>query len=205
MNKKIILYLWGAIIICLISISESPNYFIHTKTGQFVTCRLLNQGLTFKPKGKNRDTLTAKGYIYYNSVSDFKCAIKKFPKAKTLILDTIPGSFDQNQSIILGNMIRVLNMNTVIPKDGIVYGCGINLFLAGNNRMVHDSCCIKIPALNSRERLTVTVEEQRNREQQEYYYQKMGLKHNFIEYIEENQPLSQLIITAKELKNFLSR
>lgn len=73
------------------------------------------------------------------------------PQVKTLVLQKILGSINDDINLHSGRLVRKAQLNTLMPKNGEAYSGGVDLFLSGQQRIyqeggvlgVHSWCCIE--------------------------------------------------------------
>ncbi|MDA7966484.1 alpha/beta hydrolase [Ruegeria sp.] len=67
------------------------------------------------------------------------------PGAKQLVLHDIPGSVDDENSLVgLSRFVRDSNLTTVVPATGMVASGGTDLALMGRNRIIEPGACVGV-------------------------------------------------------------
>jgi len=97
--------------------------------------------LAFAPQG---DALVLTGVIDARALPAFAEAMDAYPETETLILQSVPGSADDDANLELARQVRALGLTTVVPSDGVVASGGTDLFLAGTMRQIGDGACIGV-------------------------------------------------------------
>ena len=90
----------------------------------------------------------ALGTEFYIQMQDL---IANSPQVKTLVLQNIEGSINDDINLHSGRLVRQAQLNTLMPKDGEAYSGGVDLFLSGQQRIyqdggvlgVHSWCCVE--------------------------------------------------------------
>lgn len=81
---------------------------------------------------------TLDGVICSGSLDAFYDMVERFPEIKTLNIDVIEGSADDEVNLLLSREIHDLGMNTHLMRDGLIASGGVDLFLAGVKRTADD-------------------------------------------------------------------
>ena len=91
-----------------------------------------------------RDVIIAEGVVDRSSIRSFRETAAASPDARTLVLQFIDGSVDDEANLELGRMIRRAGFTTVVPSDGLVASGGTDLFLAGVDRVLEEGACVGV-------------------------------------------------------------
>lgn len=91
----------------------------------------------FKKSQKTKDTVYMKGVIYDNTLNDIKDIFNRNPEITTLVMEDVPGSINDEINLRASREIRTRQINTYLPKNGMVASGGTDMFLAGKERQVH--------------------------------------------------------------------
>jgi len=97
--------------------------------------------LSFVARG---DKVIVTGTIDHTSLSAFEEVIAQNPGARTLVLQNIEGSVDDDANVIFGRVVRAEGFDTVVPSNGLVASGGTDLFLAGNRRTLQPGACVGV-------------------------------------------------------------
>lgn len=88
--------------------------------------------------------IVAVGTIDATTLAAFEKITQAHPQAKTLVLQTIHGSVDDEANLIFSRFVRTQGFDTVVPADGMVASGGTDLFLAGNQRHLEPGACVGV-------------------------------------------------------------
>ena len=88
--------------------------------------------------------IIANGDIDRSAIESFKKVTSENPNIKTLVLQIINGSVDDEANLELGRMVRRAGFTTVVPSDGLVASGGTDLFLAGEKRILEKGACVGV-------------------------------------------------------------
>lgn len=81
---------------------------------------------------------TLDGVICSGSLVAFNDMVERFPEMKTLNIDVIEGSSDDEVNLQLSRKIHDLDMNTHLNHEGLIASGGVDLFLSGVKRTADD-------------------------------------------------------------------
>ncbi|WP_375749214.1 alpha/beta hydrolase [Vibrio sp. HN007] len=113
--------------------SNSPNTF-RSDCGYFELQG--DKPLTFSVENSTEANLS--GVICSGSLDAFYDMVERFPEIKTLNIDVIEGSADDEVNLLLSREIHDLGMNTHLNHDGLIASGGVDLFLSGVKRSADD-------------------------------------------------------------------
>lgn len=105
-------------------------------------CDVIN--LTPLSYSTDQDKIYVTGVIDANSLESFKKAWRAAPNAKTLVLQSVPGSFDDDANLEFSQFIHDNGFNTLVPADGLIASGGTDLFLAGISRIIESGACVGV-------------------------------------------------------------
>lgn len=112
-----------------------PQLYFSTGFGQKIMMKVMGeQTATFEFKSSSKDSLYMNGVIYANTLDDLKEVLDQNPEVKILVMEEVPGSIDDHINLLASREIRKRNINTFIPKGGMVASGGTDMFLAGKKR-----------------------------------------------------------------------
>ncbi len=97
--------------------------------------------VSFWAKG---DQIVASGTIDHTTLSAFEEVIDENPEVKTLVLQNIGGSVDDDANVVFSRVVREEGFDTVVPSNGLVASGGTDLFLAGNRRVLEPGACVGV-------------------------------------------------------------
>lgn len=90
------------------------------------------------------DQIIADGTIDDTTLQSFLAISAENPEAKTLVLQNIEGSVDDDANVVFSRVVRVKGFDTVVPSEGLVASGGTDLFLAGNQRVLEPGACVGV-------------------------------------------------------------
>lgn len=90
------------------------------------------------------DQIIASGTIDETTLSAFEEAIAENPEARTLVLQYIEGSVDDDANVIFSREVRRAGFDTIVPSNGLVASGGTDLFLAGKRRVLQPGACVGV-------------------------------------------------------------
>ncbi|NOD32505.1 alpha/beta hydrolase [Ruegeria atlantica] len=90
------------------------------------------------------DQIIASGTIDETTLSAFEEVTAQNPEARTLVLQYIEGSVDDDANVIFAREVHRAGFDTVVPSNGLVASGGTDLFLAGNRRVLQPGACVGV-------------------------------------------------------------
>lgn len=96
---------------------------------------------TLSPNG---DVFVARGVISTDAPDVIQNAISAHPEIKTIVMEYLPGSIDDEANLVASRLIRENGLNTVVPDGGFVASGGTDMFLAGAKRSVGKNACLGV-------------------------------------------------------------
>ncbi len=90
------------------------------------------------------DQIIARGTIDDTTLRSFLVVAAENPEARTLVLQNIEGSVDDDANVVFSRVVRSKGFDTVVPSDGLVASGGTDLFLAGNRRVLEPGACVGV-------------------------------------------------------------
>ncbi|CUH43254.1 alpha/beta hydrolase [Ruegeria atlantica] len=90
------------------------------------------------------DEIVASGAIDHTTLSAFEEITAANPETKTLVLQNIEGSVDDDANVVFSRVVRDEGFDTVVPSNGLVASGGTDLFLAGNRRTLEPGACVGV-------------------------------------------------------------
>ena len=161
-----------------------------------------HEPLRFVPNG---DEIVLIGDIDRRSLRRFKRVTRANPEIKTLVLEWIGGSVDDEANVKLSRAIHSGGFTTLVPSDGMIASGGTDLFLAGQNRILEPGACVGVhswAAGDGREGIDLP----RNApEHQIYlrYYRDIGIPQGFYWFTLDAAPAAGMHwMTAREVASF---
>lgn len=99
------------------------------------------QPMTFSSDGQ---TIVARGAIDAGTLDRFREIADRHPAAKTLVLEYVEGSVDDEANLIFSREVRARGFATHVPSQGLIASGGTDLFLAGTNRSLAAGACVGV-------------------------------------------------------------
>ncbi len=93
-----------------------------------------------------QDAVVLTGEVDTDSVDAFEDVIDAHPNVRTLVLQNVGGSVDDEANLELGRLVRQLGMTTRVPSTGLVASGGTDLLLAGQTRVLEPGACVGVHA-----------------------------------------------------------
>lgn len=81
------------------------------------------------------DRLYISGTLNAQTYDELKGILETNPQLKTLVLEDIDGSIDDDVNLETGLLIHNAGLNTFVPKDGLIESGAVDLFCAGKARI----------------------------------------------------------------------
>ena len=91
---------------------------------------------SFKNDDDSSDTVYMNGVIGSDTLAVMQQLFNKYPQIKTLVMQNVPGSMDDEINLLASMEIRNRGINTHIPANGMVASGGTDMFLAGVKRTI---------------------------------------------------------------------
>ncbi|MEM7122492.1 MAG: alpha/beta hydrolase [Pseudomonadota bacterium] len=84
------------------------------------------------------------GVIDESTPEIFRAITSQHPHIKTLVLQYVEGSVDDDANLEFSRDVRDLGFDTIVPSDGLIASGGTDLFLAGNRRTLESGACVGV-------------------------------------------------------------
>ncbi|MCW1951011.1 MAG: alpha/beta hydrolase [Octadecabacter sp.] len=97
--------------------------------------------MSFRADG---DRVVATGVNDEDTLSRFRIVSEDNPQAKILVLQNVGGSVEDEANLIFSQEVRAAGFTTVVPSDGMVASGGVDLFLAGSDRVLEPGACVGV-------------------------------------------------------------
>ncbi|QDO85622.1 alpha/beta fold hydrolase [Shewanella psychropiezotolerans] len=91
---------------------------------------------SFKNNDTSSDTVYMNGVIGSDTLDVMQTLLNKYPQIKTIVMQNVPGSMDDDTNLLASMEIRNRGIATHIPADGMVASGGTDMFLAGVKRTI---------------------------------------------------------------------
>lgn len=76
------------------------------------------------------------GIISKDTIRQIKVLVTDYPDVKTIVMQKVPGSIDDESNLIASKLVRKAGLNTELAKDGVIESGGTDFFCAGVERQV---------------------------------------------------------------------
>lgn len=86
----------------------------------------------------------ARGTIDTDAPEIVQAALDANPNIKTIVMEFLPGSIDDEANLVASRIIHEAGMTTIVPQGGFVASGGTDMFLAGTTRQVGQGACIGV-------------------------------------------------------------
>lgn len=101
--------------------------------------------IDFKPGPyKDGKAFFLNGEIDPSSLVVFSRIEKQNPTLKTMVLQRIPGSNDDDTNLKMSLKIHKSGFKTVVPPGGMIASGGVDLFLSGTRRVLEKGACVGV-------------------------------------------------------------
>ncbi len=107
------------------------------------TMLILNgeKAATFDVKG---DMAYVNGVLGQKGHRNFMNMVEAHPNVKTLILQQVPGSMDDETNVLTCTEVRRRGMDTYLQSNSLIQSGGVDLYIAGVNRIAEDGAQIGV-------------------------------------------------------------
>ncbi|MES0864459.1 alpha/beta hydrolase [Ruegeria sp. SCPT10] len=176
-------------------------YAILTGLAVLTACAEQYTPVSFVAQG---DQIIATGTIDHTTLDAFEEVIAQNPQAKTLVLQQIEGSVDDDANVIFSRVVHQNGMTTVVPSDGLVASGGTDLFLAGNTRVLQPGACVGVHSWSGGGLVATELPED-DPEHDRYldYFEDIGVDEEFYWFTLEAAPADDMHwMTAAEANRF---
>ena len=150
------------------------------------------------------DQIVATGTIDDTTLRSFLDVTAQNPEAKTLVLQNIEGSVDDDANVIFSRTVHVRGFDTVVPSNGLVASGGTDLFLAGNRRTLQPGACVGVHSWSGSGIIATELPET-DPEHDRYldYFRDIGVDEDFYWFTLEAAPAESMHwMTAAEADQF---
>lgn len=97
--------------------------------------------LSLTPQG---DHFLAQGVIDGSTPDALRSALEANPSIKTILMQYVPGSADDEANLEASRLIRASGITTIVPSGGFIASGGTDMFLAGVEREIQSGACIGV-------------------------------------------------------------
>lgn len=161
------------------------------------------QDMTFTPSG---DALIVNGETQTDTLAKFKVALDRYPDTRTIILNIVPGSDDDDVNLKLARVIRKKNLSTHLTKDSVIESGGIELFMGGVERTMERGARVGVHSWIDEDDGYEAHELPKDHADHKPYiktYQKLGIHKSFYWFVVNAAPSNGMyFMTEEELERF---
>jgi len=129
----------------------------------------------------NGDTAVMTGVISGRTVEDVRNLIEDNPDLKTIVMQDVPGSMDDDANLEASRLIREHGLNTHVPSDGMIQSGGTDFFCAGVERTIEDGAQIGVHSWATEDIGDASQLSKDHEDHKSYieYYRDMGIPEEF--------------------------
>jgi hypothetical protein len=168
-------------------IALSAIFFLTACTSQIDS----EQAAKFRVEG---DIAHMVGVIDRDTPELVETMIADNPEVRTIFLDFVPGSMDDEANLEASRMIRAANLSTHVPAKGEIASGGVDFFLAGSTRSIEENAQIGVHSWADNSN-TVPKDLPRDHIYHQLYldyYQEMGIDEAFYWFTLEAAPADSI-------------
>lgn len=150
------------------------------------------------------EQIIATGTIDHTTLAAFEEVIALNPQSKTLVLQYIEGSVDDDANVVFSRVVRDEGFDTIVPSGGMVASGGTDLFLAGQRRILLPGACVGVHSWSGSGIIATELPED-DPEHDRYldYFQDIGVNPEFYWFTLEAAPAEGMHwMTAAEADRF---
>ncbi|WP_299133273.1 M20/M25/M40 family metallo-hydrolase [uncultured Tenacibaculum sp.] len=205
--KKSLIGLLTIGVLTVILIFFFPQVLYISALGQKMLMKMEGEQVAefyFKENQTSKDTLYMKGIIYSNTLTDIKKVLDNNPQITTITMVNVGGSIDDEVNLVASQEIRKRNINTYLPKNGMVASGGTDMFLAGTKRQVHPTAKLGVHSWSGGDKVALDFPKE-HEEHKKYlnYYKEMEIPTDFYWYTLKAAPADGIHwMTSEEIINY---
>jgi len=205
--KKFVIILVVIILSLLATAVFFPSILYSTAIGQKIMLSIEGDKVArfyFKENQTAKDTVYMTGVIYANTLRDIKETLDSNPSLTTIVMEDVPGSIDDHINLLASLEIKKHNINTYIPKNGMVASGGTDMFLAGKERNAHHSAKLGVHSWAGEDSVALDYPRD-HKEHDKYlnYYKQVNIPEDFYWYTLEAAPADDIHwMTTSEISTY---
>lgn len=120
---------------------KTPSVLLCACLALLASCGAFYQPVQFIARG---DQIIASGTIDDTTLDAFQDVTARNPDIKTLVLQNIEGSADDDANVVFSRVVHDAGFDIVVPSNGLIASGGTDLFLAGKRRILHPGACVGV-------------------------------------------------------------
>ncbi len=159
--------------------------------------------MTFTPYG---DALIINGETQPDSLAKFKIALDQYPDTRTIILNIVPGSDDDDVNLKMARVIRKKTLSTHLTRDSVIESGGIELFMGGVERTMERGAKVGVHSWSDDDYGYEAHELPKDHADHKPYiktYKKLGIPKSFYWFVINAAPADGMyFMTEEELERF---
>lgn len=160
---------------------------------------------TFKDNDDSSATVYMNGVIGSDTLDVMQTLLNKYPQIKTIVMQNVPGSMDDDTNLLASMEIRDRGIATYIPADGMVASGGTDMFLAGAKRTIEPGAKLGVHSWSdgsSKKALDYPRDHQAHVQYLDYY-KSIGINADFYWYTLEAAPANSIHwMTMQEIAQY---
>ena len=160
---------------------------------------------TFKDNDTSSTSVYMNGVIGSDTLAVMQTLFSKYPQIKTIVMQDVPGSMDDDTNLLASMEIRNRGIATHIPADGMVASGGTDMFLAGVKRTIEAGAKLGVHSWSDGSGKVALDYPREHQEHVKYleYYKAIGIDADFYWYTLEAATADSIHwMTAQEITQY---
>ncbi len=160
---------------------------------------------TFKSNDTSSTSVYMNGVIGTDTLAVMQTLFSKYPQIKTIVMQNVPGSMDDDTNLLASMEIRNRGIATHIPADGMVASGGTDMFLAGVTRTIEPGAKLGVHSWSDGSGKVALDYPREHQEHVKYleYYKAIGIDADFYWYTLEAATADNIHwMTAQEIAQY---
>lgn len=132
MKKKL-----GILLVIIVVVLSGIIYFV--PEGRLLWMMIYHNSMVSSTEFRvDGELLYMNGEICSKTPKQLKKVIAENPNIKTIVMEDVPGSLDDESNFPMAEWVREIGLNTYLTKDSHVASGGTDFFLSGNKRTIEN-------------------------------------------------------------------
>lgn len=148
MKRVLLMFFISILTVSLISCDDADKYDKENYIGAADVDRYIEEmGITREEMSSftiDGDKAYMNGDISSDTVRQVKKLIETYPDVKTIVMEYVGGSVDDESNLIASRLVREAGLNTYVAKNGFIASGGTDFFCAGVERTVEEGAQIGV-------------------------------------------------------------
>jgi hypothetical protein len=125
----------------------------------------------------DNDKAYMNGIINKDTIRQVKELISNYTEVKTIVMENVEGSIDDESNLIASRLVREAGLNTYVPADGMIASGGTDFFCAGVKRNIEDGAEFGVHSWGGKgiEKVSSLSKDDKAHRPYIKYYEEMGL------------------------------